>query len=34
MAAAQRTNVQMILGGFAVMLVGFAGTIATVITQV
>jgi hypothetical protein len=33
MAAMHRTTMQTILGGFAVMLVGFMGTIATVLTQ-
>ncbi len=33
MAAAQRTMLQVILGGFGVMLVGFGGTIATILTQ-
>lgn len=32
-AAMHRTTVQMFLGGFGLMLVGFAGTIATVLTQ-
>lgn len=33
MAAMNRTTMQTILGGFAVMFVGFAGTIATILTQ-
>jgi hypothetical protein len=33
MAAAHRTMLQVILGGFGVMLVGFGGTIATILTQ-
>jgi hypothetical protein len=33
-AAMHRTLVQAILGGFALMLVGFAGTIATILTQI
>lgn len=33
-AAMHRTLLQVILGGFAVMLVGFATTIATVLTQI
>ena len=32
-AAAHRTTMQIILGGFGLMLVGFAGTIATIVTQ-
>jgi hypothetical protein len=34
MAAMNRTMLQIVVGGFGVMLVGFAGTIATIITQV
>jgi hypothetical protein len=34
MSAMNRTMLQIVLGGYAVMIVGFAGTIATVITQV
>jgi hypothetical protein len=33
-AATHRTTMQIILGGFGLMLVGFAGTIATIVTQV
>lgn len=33
-AAMHRTLVQTMLGGFGVMLVGFAGTIATILTQI
>jgi hypothetical protein len=33
-AAMTRTLLQTILGGFAVMTVGFAGTIATILTQI
>lgn len=33
MAAMNRTFMQTVLGGFAVMLAGFAGTIATILTQ-
>ena len=33
MAAMNRTMLQIVVGGFGVMLVGFAGTIATVISQ-
>ncbi len=33
-AAMHRTLLQVILGGFALMLVGFATTIATVLTQI
>jgi len=33
MAALHRTTMQIVLGGFGLMLVGFAGTIATVLTQ-
>lgn len=32
-AAMDRTLIQVTLGGFAVMLVGFAGTIATILSQ-
>lgn len=32
-AATNRTMLQIILGGFAVMLVGFGGTIATILAQ-
>ena len=32
-AAMHRTTMQIVLGGFGLMLVGFAGTIATVLTQ-
>ena len=34
MAAMQRTMLQVVLGGFGLMLVGFAGTIATILTQI
>jgi len=34
MAALHRTTMQIVLGGFGLMLVGFAGTIATILTQV
>ncbi|HET6997378.1 MAG TPA: hypothetical protein VFI03_02225 [Solirubrobacterales bacterium] len=34
MAAVNRTMLQIVLGGFATMLVGFAGTIAAILTQV
>jgi hypothetical protein len=33
MAAMHRTMLQVILGGFGVMLVGFGGTVATILTQ-
>jgi hypothetical protein len=33
MTAMNRTLLQIFLGGFAVMIVGFAGTIATILTQ-
>ncbi len=33
MGALHRTTMQIVLGGFGLMLVGFAGTIATVLTQ-
>jgi hypothetical protein len=33
MAAMNRTMLQIVVGGFGVMLVGFAGTIATIISQ-
>jgi hypothetical protein len=33
MAAMHRTTLQIVVGGFGVMLVGFAGTIATIISQ-
>jgi hypothetical protein len=32
-AAMHRTSIQIVLGGFGVMMVGFAGTIATILTQ-
>jgi len=32
-AAANRTMLQIVLGGFAVMVVGFGGTIATILAQ-
>ncbi len=34
MAAMNRTMLQIVVGGFGVMLVGFAGTIATILTQI
>jgi hypothetical protein len=34
MAAMNRTMLQIVVGGFGAMLVGFAGTIATIISQV
>jgi hypothetical protein len=33
MAAMNRTMLQIVVGGFGAMLVGFAGTIATIISQ-
>jgi hypothetical protein len=33
MAAMNRTTLQIVVGGFGVMLLGFAGTIATIISQ-
>lgn len=33
MATAYRTLLQVFVGGFGLMLVGFAGTIATILTQ-
>jgi hypothetical protein len=33
MAAMNRTMLQIVVGGFGAMLVGFAGTIATILTQ-
>ena len=33
MAALHRTTMQIVVGGFGLMIVGFAGTIATVLTQ-
>jgi hypothetical protein len=33
-SAMNRTLLQIVLGGFATMIVGFAGTIATIVTQV